>query len=352
MTDEDLIARAIHGSFHAVAGMAFGHTDATRIRSSVDAFCRRSLGAGVAQVRFCSSSLSLVFGLRLEDGRSVAVKAHMPTVAPSFLESMSEVQSHLHSRGFPCPEPLLPPTPLEAGLATVDALVVGGRKASPASSASRRSAAERLADLVRLASGLKGVDRLTSAHPWPIDLERWAGFFPADPAARWVQDLARKAWAQGPRSAGRIVVGHGDWARYNMRFKPDGSLRVVFDWESLAREREPWMVGRAAAFAVFGRARDSVATPKQVRAFVDAYEGRRDAPFTAAERSALSATTAYLIALQARVEIEEVKLPESRRREFLAWGDAGRKLARHRAAYQTPFQVQFDGRAGGDLGVI
>lgn len=51
----------------------FGEDDPLR---AIDAYCGRALGSGIDVVRFRRSSVGLVVGARLEDGREVVVKVH------------------------------------------------------------------------------------------------------------------------------------------------------------------------------------------------------------------------------------------------------------------------------------
>ena len=111
---------ALAGQIHALIGdwdnpaverAIFGTADPAQIAAQMNAFCRERLGAGIAEALFYRSSIGCVFGLELEDGRRVVVKAHQPDYPAGYLGAIQRVTRHLASRGFPCPVPVLDPMP-------------------------------------------------------------------------------------------------------------------------------------------------------------------------------------------------------------------------------------------------
>lgn len=76
---------------------------------AVSAWCREHLGSSTGQILFTTGNLARVFGLRLIDGREVVVKIRP---AQARQAGCAAVQRHLHRAGFPCPEPLAGPAPL------------------------------------------------------------------------------------------------------------------------------------------------------------------------------------------------------------------------------------------------
>jgi Ser/Thr protein kinase RdoA (MazF antagonist) len=73
---------------------------------------------------FTSSQLSVVFGIRLGDGREVVVKARPePRIR---IDSCLQAQGHLAAAGFPCPRPVTPPSAVGALTVHAETLLAGG----------------------------------------------------------------------------------------------------------------------------------------------------------------------------------------------------------------------------------
>ncbi|MDX6728141.1 MAG: hypothetical protein QOK49_2946, partial [Baekduia sp.] len=106
--------------------LIFGSEDAGVIDAAVDAFCVSRLGAPVAEVLFRATSVGVVYGARLDDGRRVVVKAFQPQESAQTLEAVQRVQKHLHHEGFPCPAPLAGPHALVNGVAVAEDFVDDG----------------------------------------------------------------------------------------------------------------------------------------------------------------------------------------------------------------------------------
>lgn len=123
--------------------------------------------------------------------------------------------------------------------------------------------------------------------------------------AEWLDEIAARARRVRDRHAGDVVVGHTDWRVENMRFAPDGSVTAVYDWDSLAVQREPALVGGVAHlftsdFRVPDRAQ--VPTLDETLAFIADYEAARGAPFGGEEQAAARAALVYAMAYTARCE--------------------------------------------------
>ncbi|WP_411074958.1 hypothetical protein [Streptomyces sp. cmx-4-7] len=123
-------------------------------RERLSDWCRRNLGAPVNEVLFEHVHLSVVTGARLTDGNLVVVKARP---FAERLHGCFEVQKILHERGFPCPEPLVPPTPLDSLAATAERLVPGGTLLA-ARAAAPVLFADALARLIAGALGFRSAD--------------------------------------------------------------------------------------------------------------------------------------------------------------------------------------------------
>lgn len=70
------------------------------------AWCLDHLGSGPSGVLFQAQQVSLVFGLRLDNGADVVVKARADDDGRAV--SCVAAQSRLAERGFPCARPLTP----------------------------------------------------------------------------------------------------------------------------------------------------------------------------------------------------------------------------------------------------
>ena len=312
---EAVIARVISGwrTPPYVERAIFASADPKRIVAAVERFCRDHLGAGVDRYEFFSTSIGSTHGLRLTDGRRVVVKAHPPDVADAaHLAAVQRVQRHLADARFPCPEPLLGPTPLGDGVAVVEALLDRGERADAHDPPVRAAMARTLAELIELCRPfvtLPGLRRrLPAGMPpdrlWPVPHDRRFDFEGTARGAEWIDRLAVEARRRSAQGAGAVVVGHTDWRAEHLRFL-GLKLSAVYDWDSLAAEPEPGLVGVAAhAFTTDWSADPAAQRPSadDCLAFAADHEAARGAPFSPAERVALHAALVYALAYTARCE--------------------------------------------------
>lgn len=305
----------------------FGTLDPHGIATAVDGFCVEHLGAGIERYELYAASVGSVHGVRLRDGRRVAVKIHSPVgaagpavvggVADRHLEAVRRVQAHLVAHGFPSPEPLLGPTPLAAGTAIVEALLVRGRRADAHEPPVRRLTARTLARLVELCRPLLSAPDVGAAlsrgpQPtslWPVPHDRRFDFERTAEGAEWIDRLAAEAHARCRAAPGRLVIGHNDWRVEHLRFEDD-RIVAVYDWDSLIVEREPILVGHAAhAFTADWSVEGLRCVPalEECRAFVAEYEDGRGQAFTAPERAAVDAGLVAAAAYGARCEHSDAR---------------------------------------------
>jgi len=314
---------ALAGQIHALIGdwdnpaverAIFGTADPAQIAAQMNAFCRERLGAGIAEALFYRSSIGCVFGLELEDGRRVVVKAHQPDYPAGYLGAIQRVTRHLASRGFPCPVPVLDPAPLGLGNATAETYVADGEYRDahePEIRQAMASALWRQIDLARSFAAEPGISELQERHPVPPN-RLWGkphsvifDFEATAAGAEWIDEIGWRAKQMLAEPAGQVVVGHCDWATKHFRFV-DGAIHVVYDWDSLRVEPETVTAGRAAQSftAVYDTPLDGKVphTPvlEEVLAFVAEYEMARGVMFTPAERRTVGAACAYSIAYSAR----------------------------------------------------
>ncbi len=246
---------------HFVEPVVFGTTSPQKIASLIDTFCYEELGAPVADFLFYESSVGVVCGIRLADGRRVVVKVHQSSRSLDFLQAVVRVQHYLHSKGYPCTKPLLDPRPLALGIATTDGFIDEGLYQQAYDPTIRRSMAEMLARLIhlsRIPGAIPGVHpacldlRLPKGVIWPSPHSKLFDFEATAAGAEWIDEIARQAQEIKLHGAGQLVIGHTDWGVKHFRFL-DKKVRVIYDWDSLAFEKEPIIVGHASCY--FGNTR-------------------------------------------------------------------------------------------------
>lgn len=251
--------------------------------ASLAVWCEAHLGSPADRELFRTGHLTRVIGTRLADGREVVVRIRP---AASRIAACTEVQRRLFDSGYPCPQPLAGPAPLDHYEATAESYIPAGTLL-PDSGRSAQPFAAALAQLVQLAPGPGQVAPLTPAPawtawnhdqgelwPWPedldVDLNQVAGFDWIDAAGR----AARQKLREGQDQA---VIGHGDWITDNLRW--DGHrLLVVYDWDSLIVDSEAVIAGLAAAIYL-----PRLASTTETREFLDAYAAARGRPFSPGE---------------------------------------------------------------------
>jgi hypothetical protein len=210
----------------------------------LDAWCREQLGTGVAVAHWSQEGTGLVWGVALDDGRRVVIKAHRRGYMPDeHLPAFLEVQRRVASVHHWAPMPLAGPAPLGDRVATAETWLADGVPASDPV-----TMAHALLALVGAAgeppAGLFPLWSFPTLWPPPhqehIDLEA--------PGGAWIDDVAAAARArmQG-RRGNRQVVGHVDWRCEHVLVDPaTNALRAVHDWDSLTAGAEDWIAGAAA----------------------------------------------------------------------------------------------------------
>lgn len=289
----------------------FGTIEPAAITKEIERFTREALGSSIAKPLFFESSVGSVFGLRLEDGREVVVKAHQPKEPLDYLDAVHTVCDHLAASGFPCPRPLVPPRALGLGHGTVEELRAEGDWADAHDPSIRRTMAELLAVLIGLGRDLvdlRGLrpgllSRIEEGRIWPEPHSAIFDFEATATGAEWIDELALRARTVLRQPAGKRVVGHVDWSVKHFRFR-DGEVTAIYDWDSLAVDPEPVIVGEAARSFTFTWRIPVRLAPSldESRAFMAEYESARGTPFTSTERETAGAAAVYALAYTARCE--------------------------------------------------
>jgi hypothetical protein len=297
---------------HFVEPAVFGTINPHLIADLIDIFCQKVLGATVAEYLFYTSSMGAVCGVRLVDERRVVVKIHQASHSLGFLQAMVQVQRYLIAQGYPCTKPLIDPQPFGNGFATIEEFADEGVYHEDYNPKIRRSMAEALAQLIQLTMRpgampdlpLDVLDkRLPAGVIWPTPHSKLFNFEATAAGAEWIDEIAREAQEIKLRGAGQLVLGHVDWAVKHFRYI-DKRISIIYDWDSLAFEKEPIIVGHAAGYFTYTEhfERSRQPTDEESRAFIAEYEIARGQPFTPEEHQTLNAAKLYELAYSARCE--------------------------------------------------
>jgi Ser/Thr protein kinase RdoA (MazF antagonist) len=312
-----------------VEAAVFGPVPPAAVDGWLDRLASQRLGAGVAEVLFRSGRVAAVYGLRLGDGRRVAVKVHRDPVEIDRLARTTRCQRLLAGAGFPCPAPVHGPVRFDGRVTVVESIVDRGVTADAHRPAVRAVMAEALAwqvDLLRsvparsLADGAPAWARYEQG-PWPVPHDPLFDFSRTPAGYEWLDDLAARASRLIPAGAAE-AVGHADWVCGNLRFDGD-TLTAAYDWDSLAGRPEAVLAGLAAGAHTEGSVAGATApSPPEVAAFLADYSAATR-PFSAAERMAAVAAATWVLAYNARCGVGFPDRP----------GSPLSVLAEHRDAY-------------------
>ena len=274
-----------------------GTLDPGEIRARV-----HGLDPEVTEIFYFAASVGALFGVRRRDGDRVAIKVHGRFRDEEYLEQMQAVQEALADAGFPAPRPLG-----REAFVTWEQWIDDGEFRDAHEPEVRGAMARTLVRLHDLATatGVRPRRRffpLGEGELWPVPHNALFDFEATTAGAEWIDEIARAAKAIRDLPIGREVVGHGDWSAKHFRFDPELRPTVLYDWDSLNTDREPSLVGTAAASFTYTEELPVDVWPslEEVRAFVDDYEAARDGPFTEDERRGAYAGAVYLSAYAMR----------------------------------------------------
>lgn len=240
--------------------------------ADLDEWCRSLAGFGVARVVFESGYSSAVFGVEVEDGRHLVVKAR--PWSPRLVAS-TDVQRRLFAGGFRCPRVLHGPVETNGIGVTIEDFVRGEPMLDGDEAAVPLAVV--LADLVARAPAPSEVGqllphyaflrwpRLPGERLWPPTPEVGIDLNDSTFAVGWIDDLAPRVALSMLQANLPPVVAHGDWWSDNIRWQ-DGALAAVDDWDSAVALPEAAIAGIAAA--LFSGGESSL---EQSEVFLDAY---------------------------------------------------------------------------------
>jgi hypothetical protein len=270
------------------------------------AWCLAQLGAEPADVLFRAEQVSLVFGLRLADGRNVVVKARADD---GRAVSCVAAQAWLAGRGFPCPRPL-------TAVAAAGSLAVHAEEFRPGGEVLHGNSpdvAVRCAEVfARLMTELTGVS-VTPPVPNPPWV-RWdhtdPGLWPADDyldnhdqsvVPGYVVEVAERTRKRILAAGLPGVLGHADFEAQNLRWR-GREMWAVHDWDSLAWQPEAALAG--AASGAFASSGPPVLAPiDSSEAFLAAYQDITGRAFTAVEQEVAWAASLWMAAYNDREKI-------------------------------------------------
>jgi hypothetical protein len=270
------------------------------------AWCVEHLGGEPVGVLFRLEQISMVFGLRLADGRDVVVKARADD---GRAVSCVAAQAQLAGRGFPCARPLTP-------VAGVGSLAVHAEEFRPGGDLLRGDSPDVAARYGHVFARLMAALAEVTVAP-PLPNPRWVRWDHADPGVwpaidfldsrdqgvvpAYVTDTAVRARARLLASGLPRVLGYADFEAQNLRWH-GREVWTVHDWDSLAWQPEAALAG--AASAVFSRdaGPNELAPIESSEAFLAAYQDSRGRWFRAAEREVAWAASLWPTAHNARWE--------------------------------------------------
>ena len=311
-TLSDLLAEQF-GAFATAApsapGAQLATPDAAALADRLITHVEAVLAVSVVAPRLCTVSAGVVCALELMDRRVVVVKLHPARTDQAVLDAMHRVQVHLGRNGFPCPAPLCSAAPIGDRLATIDAWLDDG--GNDFGEGAMQASASGLARTVELARSLDLVGAFVPATmarrrgvAYPDPHSPIFDFTRPDPRVAFIDRLNDRAIAVIDALDAEQVVIHGDWSARNVRFGPEG-LRGAYDWDSLIALPECIGVGIAAAtWRSFGEGHDAIAPDlDEALAYLAAYEGAAERPFSGAEHHAAIAQVVHTLCYTARCEV-------------------------------------------------
>jgi Phosphotransferase enzyme family len=281
----------------------------------VESLAWAELGQGIRGSLFAEKSVGAVFGLELSSGDRVVLKLFHPSQLLTQLAAVHRCLNVLVQSGFPAPPPQSRLFQTEDGIAGAFYTFMDGTVRNAHEPIVRQELARVLAELTSI---LAQEDPIGLPLAPTRENELWPAFHRSflkldeDPAAKWIDDIARRAQAVIRAKALPLMPAHLDWGAKNCRFHQD-QVCVVYDWDSLFVASEAEMVGRAAAQFTAQWDFPALLTPSlaEAHAFVREYETVRGRSFPYDERVVLAASTDYVVAQVARLEFASGSPPSN-----------------------------------------
>lgn len=272
-------------------------------------WCRQVLGAVPVEQLLASDAMADVRAVRLDDGRTVVLKARCTDEARRASQCV-EIQRSLAEQGFPCPRPLTMVTVVGNRAVHAEEWRPGGEMIREDDPEAAERSGRLLGDLMTRLEGLAADPPLPNPE-WVRWHHEGRGDFPPNPRhdlraanttlPRVIEETARRVRARLQSVTLRPVVGHADWEAQNLRWKGIEPY-AVYDWDSLAWLPEAAVVG-AAAGAFASAEVPTLAPLESSTAFLDAYQVSRGRAFSAEEREVAWAASVWPALHNARGEV-------------------------------------------------
>ena len=290
--------RAVHGALTL-----------PELHGFLDAWARVRLGSAIADIRFRAGRIDAVWGVELQDGRAVVIKAHRTPIDLEAAQATIDAQHTLAAAGFPCPVPLVGPDEVDGRVLTAETLIAGARP-DGRQPATRRLLADGLAQHIKILAAHQDLTRRAGAGPswcryqggpWPVPHDTLVDFTTTVAGFEWLDMFGQRAADQilDNRTTHEVVVGHADWYAGNTAVVGD-RLVGVFDWELVA-DTEAVIAGfTASCYASSATGSGGLSSPQEATAFLQDYEAVRGQPFSDQERHAAAAAVAWILAFNAR----------------------------------------------------
>jgi hypothetical protein len=289
-----------------------GVESVSELQAFLSGYASDRLGSPIAKVRFRAGRIDAVWGVELDDGQAVVIKAHRPPADIDAIVAARDAQRLLTAADFPCPEPLSGPDEIDGRVLTAETLLAGqipdGRNPK-----NRRLLAAGLALHIHLLRGrpdlLERVGRGPSwchyqAGPWPVPHDPIVDFRVTPAGYGWLDTYGRRASDQilAYRDGAEVVVGHADWYAGNAAVS-EGALVGTFDWELVA-DAESVIAGfTAACYAASSTSGVGLSTPEEVVAFLQDYDAARGVGLSEREQRSACAAAAWIVAFNARWQL-------------------------------------------------
>jgi Ser/Thr protein kinase RdoA (MazF antagonist) len=290
----------------------YGPVTWPELRAFLDSWAEHRLGSRIANVRFRSGRIDVVWGVDLDDGRAVVIKTHRAPVDVDAVRVANDAQRVLSEAGFACAVPLAGPDEVDGRVLTAETLT-DGETPDGRDPAARLLLAEGLArhiEILRDRSDLVGTAGSGpswchyQAGPWPVPHDPIVDFRSTPSGFEWLDTFGRRAAEQilVHRDAGNIVVGHADWYAGNTVVSAN-VLTGTFDWELVA-DTEAVIAGFAAAcYAASPTGGGGLSTPEEVAMFLHDYDSVRTRPLADAEWRTAAGAAAWILAFNARWQV-------------------------------------------------
>lgn len=275
-------------------------------RPHLAAWCARALGARPERTLFEAGWQSAVVGLHLEDGRDVVVKIRL---AEDRVAACDRVHRHVYARGFPCPEPLVPPRSIGRYVATAERYDADGAELPPSPDRTERLAG-LFARLMRTMPSTGEVPLLEPPPAWAWWNHPARGLWP--PAAeghvdlnahldpQWLTEIVGRVRTRLRATMLPSVVGHADWQSDHLRWV-DSEIRTVHDWDSIAALPEAALAGIAASMFPMS-AENPGASLAETSEFLGAYAIARGQMWTLDEQEMAWAASLWTMGYNAKGE--------------------------------------------------